>query len=77
MANLLVVRGPNPGSSIALEGDKIVIGRNADCGIVLNLPAVSREHAMLRCIQGKYFIEDLKSRNGTKVNNTEISAFSL
>ena len=38
MANLVVVKGANPGTSIPLEGEKIVMGRNAECGIVINLP---------------------------------------
>ncbi len=74
MASLLVLKGTNQGTSVPLNGDKIVMGRNADCGVVINLPSVSREHAMIRRIAGKLFIEDLKSRNGTKVNKQEITA---
>jgi serine phosphatase RsbU (regulator of sigma subunit)/pSer/pThr/pTyr-binding forkhead associated (FHA) protein len=73
MACLHVLKGGNPGTVVALEnGDHWVMGRNADCQVVINLPAVSREHAVIRLVQGKYYIEDLKSRNGTAVNNQEI-----
>jgi serine phosphatase RsbU (regulator of sigma subunit)/pSer/pThr/pTyr-binding forkhead associated (FHA) protein len=75
MPSLHVLKGPNQGTVVPLEaGDKWVMGRNADCNIVINLPAVSREHAMIRLIQGKYYIEDLKSRNKTSVNNVDIAA---
>ncbi len=74
MAQIAFVKGVNPGSTVRLEGERIVLGRNADCGVVLNEPAVSREHAVIRKIQGKYFIEDLKSRNGTFVNSKEVKA---
>lgn len=74
MATLQVLKGQNQGTTVNLEGDKIVLGRNADCNIVINLPAVSREHARIVRVQGKFFIEDLKSRNGTFVNNKEITA---
>src|SRR6266496_1986912 len=77
MANLLILKGSNQGTSVPLEAEKIVLGRNAECGIVINLPAVSREHAMIRRIQGKFYIEDLKSRNGTRVNNQDITARTL
>src|SRR5947209_6990908 len=77
MANLVVTRGVNQGTSIPLEAEKIVMGRNAECGIVVNLPAVSREHAIIRRVAGKFYIEDLKSRNGTRVNNQEINARTL
>ncbi len=73
MAALQVLKGHNQGTTVTLEGDKIVLGRNADCNIVINLPAVSREHARIVRVQGKFFIEDLKSRNGTFVNNKEVT----
>jgi sigma-B regulation protein RsbU (phosphoserine phosphatase) len=77
MAQLNFVKGANQGSSVELVGDRIVLGRNADCNVVLNVPAVSREHAVIRKIQGKYYIEDMKSRNGTFVNNKEVTTRTL
>src|SRR5215475_10360156 len=68
MALLEFIKGVNQGSRKELVGDRIVFGRNADCGVVLNAPAVSREHAVIRKIGGKYFIEDMNSRNGTELN---------
>jgi serine phosphatase RsbU (regulator of sigma subunit)/pSer/pThr/pTyr-binding forkhead associated (FHA) protein len=68
MAMLEFVKGVNQGTRKELVGDRIVFGRNADCGVVLNAPAVSREHAVIRKISGKYFIEDMNSRNGTELN---------
>ena len=62
-------KGVNQGTQIPLVGDRIVFGRNADCGVVLNAPAVSREHAVIRKIGGKYYIEDMNSRNGTEINS--------
>src|SRR6516225_12409621 len=73
MASLTFVKGVNQGTTLTLEGDKFVLGRNADCQVVLNVPAVSREHAVIRKVQGKYYIEDMKSRNGTFVNNQEVT----
>src|SRR5580693_2297585 len=77
MAVLQVLKGFNQGTTVKLDGDKMILGRNAECSIVINLPAVSREHAVIRRVQGKYFIEDLKSRNGTFVNNKEVTARTL
>ena len=73
MPSLTFIKGVNQGTTVPLDGEKIILGRNADCQVVLNVPAVSREHAVIRRIQGKFFIEDLKSRNGTFVNNQEVS----
>jgi sigma-B regulation protein RsbU (phosphoserine phosphatase) len=73
MAILTFLKGLNQGATVPLEGERIVLGRQETCTIVLNVPAVSREHAIIRRVQGKYFIEDLKSRNGTFVNNQEVT----
>src|SRR3954453_9672803 len=77
MAVLAFLKGANQGSTMDLQGEKIILGRNADCGVVLNVPAVSREHAVIRKIQGKFYIEDMKSRNGTFVNNKEVTTRTL
>ncbi len=72
--SLHVIKGANEGSYIPLDGDKFVLGRNPDCGIVIPVTSVSREHAQILREQGRYFITDLKSRNGTFVNNQAITA---
>lgn len=69
MALLEFIKGVNLGNRVELVGERIVFGRNADCTIVLNTPSVSREHAIIRKIGGKYYIEDMNSRNGTEINN--------
>lgn len=68
MPSLVVVQGYNEGSRYPLQQDTIVMGRNAECDIVINVPAVSREHAKLQIINGKYHVVDLRSRNKTKLN---------
>ncbi len=77
MALLSFVKGANQGTTFELVGDKIVVGRNQECTVVLNVPAVSREHAVIRRISGKFYIEDMKSRNGTFVNNKEVTTRTL
>ncbi len=72
-ATLTFLKGVNQGNAITLDKPKYVIGRQETCDIVLNVPAVSREHAVIHLNQGKCYIEDLKSRNGTFVNNQEVT----
>jgi serine phosphatase RsbU (regulator of sigma subunit)/pSer/pThr/pTyr-binding forkhead associated (FHA) protein len=74
MASLQILKGANEGALVPLEGDKFVLGRNPDCAIVIPVTSVSREHAQIVRVQGKFFIEDRGSRNGTFVNNQAISA---
>ena len=73
MATLQIVKGADEGRQIPLDGDKFIMGRNPDCGIVIPITSVSREHAQILRVQGRYFIEDKQSRNGTFVNSQAIS----
>jgi serine phosphatase RsbU (regulator of sigma subunit) len=68
--------GTPPGESIPLDAGRetYVIGRDAEsCQIVIPHHAVSRKHAQIVKAKGQYFIEDLKSRNHTYVNNAEVT----
>ncbi len=47
-----------------------LIGRSADCHIVLNNPRVSRHHARLSWDGERFTIADLGSKNGSLVNNS-------
>ena len=77
MALLSFVKGAGSGTTVELKEEKTVLGRSEGCTIILNVPAVSREHAVIRRIAGKFYIEDLNSRNRTFVNNKEVTARTL
>jgi serine phosphatase RsbU (regulator of sigma subunit) len=51
-----------------ISAEKCVLGRHPDCDIVVDAGAVSRHHARVTRQGGRYFVEDLRSRNGTYVN---------
>jgi len=73
-AALHVTRGLAEGTVIPLDGERVVIGRNPDCHIVLPFNAVSRAHAFIVVAGGKYFLEDNKSRNQTFLNDKPVTA---
>jgi serine phosphatase RsbU (regulator of sigma subunit) len=77
MPSLHILKGANEGGLVPLEGDRFVLGRNPDCGIVIPVTSVSREHAQILRVQGRYFIEDKQSRNGTFVNERAITGRTL
>ncbi len=54
-----------------------VVGRDRTCGIVLSHPAVSRRHARITLSGSSCVLEDLKSANGTFVNNTRVERAKL
>jgi hypothetical protein len=74
----LVVRsgGGRAGETFPLDGETTV-GRSPDCGIFLDDVTVSRKHAILRERDGKFFIEDQGSLNGTFVNRKRVESAQL
>jgi pSer/pThr/pTyr-binding forkhead associated (FHA) protein len=61
---LVVARGGQE-HEVPLNDDSFSIGRDADNNLVLRDAHVSRHHALISRYQGAYWIEDLKSQNGT------------
>jgi hypothetical protein len=55
-----------------LTSSRITIGRRLENDIVLQDPHVSRAHARIRYMQGRYILSDLDSRAGTLVNGQAI-----
>ncbi len=72
MAVLRVIQGPAQGKIYSLDQDTMTLGRHPNCSIVLEVGAVSREHAKVIKVDDNYFLEDLKSRNGTFLNNEQL-----
>ncbi|MEX1231222.1 MAG: SpoIIE family protein phosphatase [Planctomycetaceae bacterium] len=68
MAVLEVLEGSIPGQILELTEDRTVLGRHPNCQIVLDHEAVSRHHAQILDSHGTYYLEDLRSRNGTLLN---------
>ena len=55
-----------------LDKDTVSIGRDAGSDIVLNDLYISRSHASLSKIKNKWYLRDLKSKNGTILNGNRI-----
>jgi pSer/pThr/pTyr-binding forkhead associated (FHA) protein len=53
------------------------IGRRPDNQIVIDDPRVSRVHAQVRAIKGRFVIFDLDSKGGTFVNTQRVSQSTL
>ena len=52
----------------------MLVGRAAECGVVLVDPSVSRVHAAFVRTGSKWLLRDLGSRNGCRVNGARISS---
>jgi pSer/pThr/pTyr-binding forkhead associated (FHA) protein len=76
-ARLLVKLHRQGSQSIELRGDTFTIGRKADNDLPIDDHTVSGRHAKIVRVQSVYFIEDLKSTNGTAVNGKTIERAQL
>ncbi len=70
-ARLVEVRGR---TIIELEKEQVLIGRHKGCDVVLGNPSVSAHHCQLRrSAEGKWFVKDLGSKNGTWINGVQVT----
>lgn len=58
------------GDPIPLLKRKLLVGRRPSCDITLRFPNVSSHHCELELINGYWFVRDLGSANGIKVNDS-------
>ncbi|MBT8495840.1 MAG: FHA domain-containing protein, partial [Deltaproteobacteria bacterium] len=68
---LAISAGNDKGKVIELKGRSLSIGRGVDNDIVLTDLAVSRHHLLVEYHDGRYFVQDQGSGNGTLINDVE------
>jgi hypothetical protein len=61
------------GDTIPLLKKSLLVGRRESCDIVLRFPNVSAHHCQFTLMNGYWYVRDLQSRNGVKVNNVKVS----
>lgn len=54
----------------SFEGNSVMIGRSAPCQVVLQDAGISRIHAEISLEDGTWYLNDLGSANGTRLNDT-------
>ncbi len=59
---------------ITHEGNKLIIGRSPDADVVIDNTAISRHHSSLELRDGRHYLADMKSTNGTTVNGKKIAS---
>jgi sigma-B regulation protein RsbU (phosphoserine phosphatase) len=72
MAYLTANNGPDEGRRYELRLPSSLVGRHPDCAIHVDVGAVSRQHAQIVREGQDFYVEDLRSRNGTFVNDQRV-----
>ena len=74
--SLIFVHGPEQ-RTLALNHTPFTVGRKMDKDLVIADPRVSRDHALLISENGKFFVEDQRSKHGTFVNGERVDRKQL
>ncbi|QOR70867.1 FHA domain-containing protein [Ruania alkalisoli] len=69
---LRVTAGPLSGTTLQLGGSAVLIGRAPGSTLVLEDDYCSARHARIFPDQGRWWVEDLGSRNGTYLGSTRV-----
>lgn len=69
---LKVLTGSHEGKEIGITTDKFLIGRSESCQLRPKSESVSRKHCIIVQKDGRLLIQDLKSRNGTFLNEERL-----
>jgi len=71
-ASLIVESGDTSDRSLILQ-PITALGRAADNALILNDPFASAHHALILWREGRWWLEDLKSHNGTRYNQEPVT----
>lgn len=52
--------------------ERNVVGRNEDADVVIKHESISRQHCAFVRVEDRWYVEDLGSSNGTRLNNEKI-----
>src|SRR2546421_5486201 len=70
---LKILQGSNTGKEVKIPTPKCMIGRGEDCHLRPNSDAISRHHCVIVTTENEVVVRDLKSRNGTFVNEEKVA----
>jgi pSer/pThr/pTyr-binding forkhead associated (FHA) protein len=69
---LKVLSGSHEGKEIGITSEKFLVGRSESCQLRPKSESVSRKHCIIVLKDSRVLVQDLKSRNGTFVNDTRL-----
>ncbi len=73
----LVITRRGEASEVVLDRPEVIVGRDDDVSVPIKDPQASRQHAKIVREGDQYWIEDLRSLNGTQVNGEAVTRRQL
>jgi pSer/pThr/pTyr-binding forkhead associated (FHA) protein len=77
MAFLKIISGDLKGTKVQIDRDEVVIGRAPENVVPIDDASVSGRHCMIRRDGRRFTLTDLKSTNGTLLNDVPIESYRL
>ena len=65
VTELVILNGPEIGRTLRIRRGVSYLGRSLDNDIRIDDKTISRKHLKIESVEGKHFVTDLSSRNGT------------
>lgn len=75
--NLLIQTSGESSQTLRFSQGDILIGRDPECEVILEDAAASARHARLSYHHNQWWLEDLQSTNGTKLNNETVQTATI
>lgn len=75
--HVLVVLNGGPVTLVELGPDPVDVGRAEGCALRLDVPSLSRRHALITWNGETHVLTDLNSSNGTRVNGVRVTEHAL
>ena len=74
---LVVLNSDLRGREFVLSGSSARIGRSRECEIQMDLASISRQHAVVEEVDGRFYVRDLGSRNGIRLGDRPVAQAEL
>jgi pSer/pThr/pTyr-binding forkhead associated (FHA) protein len=71
--SLVVAQGVHAGKTIPITSPQFLIGRDPHCNLRPASPAISKQHCGIFVREGKVYVQDYGSTNGTSVNGEPVA----
>lgn len=75
--NLLIQTSGESSQTLRFSQGDILIGRDPECEVILEDAAASARHARLSYHHNQWWLEDLQSTNGTKLNGEAVQTATI
>lgn len=75
--NLIIQTSGESSQTLHFKQGDILIGRDPECEIMLDDATISAHHARLSYHHNQWWLEDLQSTNGTRLNNETVQTATI